>query len=68
MVAPARIWASSIYLASIALCLVSALFSQPSLVVALIAVQFCSLAWYCLTYIPLGRGTIRRLIRCFCGC
>ncbi len=57
-------WISTtIYLCSLVLTLVAALgFHSIILCLLCIAVQFCALVWYCLSYIPLGQAMLMRLL------
>ena len=67
MMAPVRLFASIVYLASIVLTMFSALVLEHAiLTVLLMLVQFCALLWYCASYIPFGRELITKIIERFC--
>ena len=60
--------ASSVYLTTLALTLVVAIIVHPfqgkgAVIMMLLLVQWCSLVWYCASYIPGARGTIRGCIQ-----
>ena len=60
MMAPVRLGATIIYLASILLTFVSAVvFHFGPLTLLAMVLQFCALLWYSLSYIPFGRHCLR---------
>jgi len=61
MFKPVRVAATLIYFCSMALTLVFAIkFQSVAGVIVCCIVQFCALAWYCLSYIPYGRQLAMR--------
>ncbi|KAI8150151.1 Got1/Sft2-like family-domain-containing protein [Fennellomyces sp. T-0311] len=62
MFAPVRFWATTIYLALLALTLALSIWlKQMFISIILVIVQFCALVWYAASYIPYGRELIRRV-------
>eukprot|EP00887_Chlorella_sp_A99_P001241 scaffold14.g1241.t1 len=60
---PKRAIATVVYLLTMVLTLVAALkFHSVILCVLLIAVQFCALIWYILSYIPYGQAILQRFV------
>lgn len=66
MTASVRIGATGLYFGTIVTTLVCAFFREPTLTLASMVFQFIALAWYCLSYIPFGRGMLKRLVRWLC--
>jgi len=64
-----RIIASCVYLGSLVMTLVSAVYLKSfGLTIAFLILQSCALAWYCLSYIPGGRAVVSAMgKRCFGG-
>ena len=69
MLDPKRALVSVIFVASMAMTLVSAIVLNSKLLVIIsTAVQFCALTWYVLSYIPYGRQMCMKCIKsCCCG-
>ncbi|RAL51549.1 unnamed protein product [Cuscuta campestris] len=67
MLDPVRIYASSIYLASIIIALVCALYVRNKLLTLLaIILEFGALIWYSLSYIPFARSMVSKvMVACF---
>ncbi|ORY95029.1 Got1/Sft2-like family-domain-containing protein [Syncephalastrum racemosum] len=61
MFAPVRFWATTIYIALLALTLALSIWLKNFVLsIILVIVQFCALVWYAASYIPYGRELIRR--------
>ena len=69
MLDPKRATVSLVFIASMVMTLVSALVLKSNiLVIVCTAIQFCSLVWYVLSYIPYGRQYCMKCIKsCCCG-
>ena len=68
MFAPERAMATSVYLATVVLTIVAALKTHSGILVFLmIAIQFCALAWYCLSFIPYAREMAWNIIKSCIG-
>jgi hypothetical protein len=69
MMKPTRMIVSIVLVASMAMSLISALiFGSKLLVIIFTAIQFCSLVWYVLSYIPYGRQMCTNCLKsCCCG-
>lgn len=69
MLDPKRATVSIIFVSSMAMTLVSALVIKSNImVICFTAVQFCSLVWYVLSYIPYGRQYCMKCLKsCCCG-
>ena len=67
MASPVRIGATLVYLSSIAVTVVAAIwFHHALLTLIAMMLQFCALAWYCASYIPFGRMLIRQCVARYC--
>ena len=61
-----RVWATVVYLSSIAATLTVALWKGRALlgvIVVLLVVQFAAGVWYALSYIPFARATVLTCLR-----
>ncbi|KAL8171830.1 hypothetical protein V2J09_023634 [Rumex salicifolius] len=67
MLDPVRIYATSLYLASMILALFCALYAHSKLLTLLaIVLEFCALTWYSLSYIPFARSMVTKILySCF---
>ncbi|KAK6923638.1 Vesicle transport protein, Got1/SFT2-like [Dillenia turbinata] len=67
MLDPVRIYATSIYIASIIIALFSALYVRNKLLTFLaIILEFGALVWYSLSYIPFARSMVSKvMVACF---
>jgi hypothetical protein len=67
MSSPVRLGATTMYIVSILLTMLSALVFQFALLTFLcMIIQFCALGWYCASYIPFGRSCIQACVGRVC--
>lgn len=68
MLDPARVSATIVYMASIALTLFSAFYLHSVFfVMVALSIQLCAMVWYCASYIPFGRDLLKRFFTGCCG-
>ncbi|ERM99772.1 hypothetical protein AMTRI_Chr11g102120 [Amborella trichopoda] len=67
MLDPVRIYATGIYIGSIIVALLCALYVHSKLLTLLaIIIEFCALFWYSLSYIPFARAAVSKaMLACF---
>lgn len=67
MFAPIRVWATVIFLASMAVTLVFALVLHSPAAIVFVIIQYAALIWYSASYIPYGRTMIKKCVGNMCG-
>lgn len=63
-----RFVATCVYLGSLVMTLVAAVeFRNRPLTMLFLAIQWCALIWYCMSYIPGGRSMLKTVVKSCCG-